>query len=145
MRFENAGRGVLEGDIEIGRDQPFGHQRDDRVDVRIGIDVVQPDPGRCAFGGAQPAEFARKVGHVRADTVAMPLAILVADIDAISRRILRDDEQFPGSRRDELFSLAQDRVDAAADELSAQVGNDAEAARVVTALGDLEVAVVARG
>src|SRR3546814_8119267 len=48
-------------------------------------------------------------------------------------------------RRDELFGLAQHRVDAAADEFSAQIGDDAEGAAVVAAFGNLEVAVMPRG
>ena len=44
-RLQHVGRGVLEGDVEVGKDLALGHQRDDAVDVRIGIDVVQPHPG----------------------------------------------------------------------------------------------------
>ena len=53
--FSTAGRGVLEGDVEIGQHLALGHQRDDLVDMRIGVDVVQPDPG---------AELAELAGEV---------------------------------------------------------------------------------
>ena len=46
---------MLERDVEIGQDLALGHQRDDLVDMRIGIDVVQPHPG------AELAELAREV------------------------------------------------------------------------------------
>ena len=39
-----AGAGVLERDVEIGEQQPLGHQRDDLVDVRVGVDIVEPHP-----------------------------------------------------------------------------------------------------
>ena len=42
--FEHRWRGMLERDVEIGRHQPLGHQRDDLADVRIGVDIVQTDP-----------------------------------------------------------------------------------------------------
>ena len=44
-RLQHGGRSVLEGDVEVGEDLALRHQRDDVVDMRIGIDVVQPHPG----------------------------------------------------------------------------------------------------
>jgi hypothetical protein len=66
----------------------------------------------------------------------------VAQIDAIGAGVLRDDEQFAGAGRNQLFRLAQAGIDPAAGEPAAQAGDDAEAARMVAALGNLEVAVV---
>src|SRR3546814_2445195 len=66
-------------------------------------------------------------------------------INTIGRCVLADDEQFLRPGRDELFGLAQHRVDAAADQLSAQVGDDAESAAMVAALADLEIAIVPGG
>ena len=83
---------MLERNVEVGEDQPFGHQRDDLVDVRIGVDVVQPHPG------AELAQLAREVGHVRADFLALPRARLVADVDAVGRRVLADHQQLLGAR-----------------------------------------------
>ncbi len=44
-RLSTFGAGVLEGDVEVGQHQPLGHQRDDLVDVRVGVDIVEADPG----------------------------------------------------------------------------------------------------
>ena len=105
---------MLEGDVEIGEDQPLGHQRDDLVDVRIGIDVVEPHPG------AELAELAGEVGHVGADLAALPRPGGVPQVDAIGRGVLADHQQFLRARRDQLLGLAQDRVGAAADQVAAQ-------------------------
>src|SRR3546814_15909062 len=64
------------------------------------------------------AQFARQIGHVRADFAALPLTRIMARIDAIGRSVLTDDEQFLRPRRDQLFGLAQHRVETAADRKS---------------------------
>ncbi len=143
-RLQNLRARVLEGDVQIRRQQPLGHQRDHRIDVRIGIDIVEPHPRRATFAGAKLAEFAGEVGHVRTHFMTLPFARLVPDIDAIGRGVLADHQQLLRPCRDELFSLAQHRVDAAADELAAQIGDDAEGAAVIAAFADLQIAVVAR-
>ena len=53
--LEHVGAGVLERDVEIGQHLALGHQRDDLVHMRIGIDVMQPHPG------AELAERARQI------------------------------------------------------------------------------------
>jgi hypothetical protein len=35
---------VLEGDVEIREDLALRHQRDDVVDMRVGVDVVEAGP-----------------------------------------------------------------------------------------------------
>jgi len=64
IRLQDARGGVLERNVEIGKDQSLGHQRDDLVDVRIGIDIVEPHPG------TQLAELAGQIGHVGAHLAA---------------------------------------------------------------------------
>jgi hypothetical protein len=44
--LEHGGAAVLQRHVQIGQDQLIGHQRDQPVHLRIGIDVVQPHPGR---------------------------------------------------------------------------------------------------
>ena len=51
---------MLEGNVEIGQDLALGHQRNDLVDMRVGVDVVQPDPD------AERAELAGEVDELRA-------------------------------------------------------------------------------
>jgi hypothetical protein len=65
------------------------------------------------------------------------------DIDAIGGRVLADDQQFLRTRRDQLFRLAQHRIDPPRDEITPNRGDDAECAGVVTAFGDFQVAVMA--
>ena len=80
-----------------------------------------------------------------ADLAALPRPGGVADVDAVGRGVLADDQQFLRAGGDQLLGLAQDRVGAAADEVAADRRDDAEGAAVVAALGDLQIAVVARG
>ena len=63
---EHVGARVLERDVEVGKDQTLGHQRDDVVHVRVGVDVVQSDPG------AELAQLAREIGHMGPDFLALP-------------------------------------------------------------------------
>ena len=65
-RLSTFGRGVLEGDVEIGQDQPFRHQGHERVDMRVGVDVVQTHPR------AERAEPAREIEDARLDRLALP-------------------------------------------------------------------------
>ncbi len=42
--LQHCGRRMLERDVEIGEDLSLGHQRNDVVHVRVGIDVVHAHP-----------------------------------------------------------------------------------------------------
>ena len=53
-------RGMLEGDVEIGKDLALGHQRDDVGDMRVGVDVVQAHPD------AELAEFLGQIEELGA-------------------------------------------------------------------------------
>ena len=59
-RLQHARRGVLEGHVDIGQHIAAVHQRDDLVDMRIGIDILQADPG------AERPKFARQIKKLRA-------------------------------------------------------------------------------
>ncbi len=67
------------------------------------------------------------------------------DIDPVGRGVLRDHQQFAHAAFHQLFRLAQHRMGRAALKPPAHVGDDAELALVVTAFGNLQIAVVARG
>jgi hypothetical protein len=69
MALSTCRRGVLERNVEIGEDLALGHQRDDVVDMRVGVDVVHAHPY------AELAEFARQVEEFRADVAVPPLAL----------------------------------------------------------------------
>ena len=73
---------MLKGNVEIGENLPLGHQRDDLVDMWIGIDVVQPHPD------AELAECRRQVDEFRTHLFVAPLACRVFDVEPVGRRIL---------------------------------------------------------
>src|SRR3546814_10422840 len=75
---------MLEGDVQMRGQQPVGHQREHRIDVRIGIDIMEAHPRGAAFAGLELPEFARQIGHMCAHLAAVPLARVVTDVDARS-------------------------------------------------------------
>ena len=109
---------MLERNVQIGRQQPFGHQRDHIINMRIGIDIMQPDPRGMAVNRAQSAQFASQIGHMRTHLRALPFARFVSDVDAIGRGILTDHQQFFRPGRNQLFSLAQHSINPPACQLS---------------------------
>ena len=138
MRFSTSGRGVLERNVEIGQHRAVRHQRDHLVDVRIGIDVVQPHPD------AERAELAREIEEFRPHLAVLPAARGVFDVDAVGRGVLRDHQQFLDAGRDQPLGLAQHVGGRARDQVAAQLRDDAEGAAVVAALGNLQIGVVPR-
>ena len=92
---------MLEGDVEIGQDLALGHQRDDLVDMRIGIDVVQPDPR------AELAELPGEVEEAGPDLPIAPQARLVLQVDAVGAGVLRDDQKLLDAGVHQLLGLAQ--------------------------------------
>ena len=73
---------MLEGDVKIRRDQALSHQRNDLIDMRVGINIVEPHPR------PKRPKLARQIRHMRADFAAVPFARLMLDVDAVSRRVL---------------------------------------------------------
>ena len=59
-QLQDARAGVLEGDVEVGQHEAFRHQRDHRIDMGVGIDVVQPHPSAVALG-----QFAQRAHQVQ--------------------------------------------------------------------------------
>ena len=136
--LQHLGRGVLKRDVEIGQDLSVGHQRDDLVDVRIGIDVVQPHPD------AEFAERAREVDEFRAYVSVAPLARRVFNVEAVGGGVLRDDQQFLHAGLHQFLGFAQHVGGRARHEIAAQRRNDAERAAIIAALGNLQIGVVPR-
>ncbi len=68
---------MLEGNVEIGQNLALGHQADDFVDMRVGVDILQPDPG------AELAEFFGQVKEFGADRAVLPRAFGIFDVDAV--------------------------------------------------------------
>src|SRR3546814_5209406 len=57
--LQDRGGGMLEWNVQIRCNQPFRHQGNDVIHMRIRIDIVQANPR------AEASQFARKVGHMR--------------------------------------------------------------------------------
>ena len=68
--FEHGGARVLERHVEVGQHFAVRHQRDHLVDVRVGVDVMQPHPD------AELAELAREIEKFRPHLAALPGARL---------------------------------------------------------------------
>ena len=67
-----------------------------------------------------------------------------AQVGAVGRSVLRDDEQLFHAEFDQVLRFFQHGIGRAAHQTAAQVGDDAEGAVVVAAFGDFQVGVVAR-
>ena len=104
--------------------------------MRVGIDVVQADPG------AELAERRGEVEEAGPHLALAPEARRVFEVDAVGAGVLRDDEDLLDARLHETLGLAQHVAGRAADEIAAQLRDDAERAAVVAALGNLQVGVV---
>ena len=130
---------MLEGNVEIGQHLPLRHKRQDLIDMRVRIDVVQPHPG------AEAGERLGKGQEPRLALLAAPRAFGITYVEAVGARVLRDDQQLLDACADQPLSLPHDVADRAARELAPQMRDDAEAAGVVAAFGDLQIGVVARG
>ena len=134
---------VLERHVEVGKDLPLRHERDHVVHVRVRIDVVQPHPHALARA-PQLAERGDQIAHARPDRPAAPEIGAVAKVHAVGAGVLRYHQQLLHPGLHEALGLAHHLARGPGDERPAHRGNDAEAAVVVAAFGDLQVGVVAR-
>ena len=116
---------MLERHVEIGQHFAVGHQRNDVVDVRVGVDVVQPHPD------AELAQFAREVEEFRPHLAALPGARRIFHIDAVGRGVLGNDQKFLDAGGDQLFRLAQHVGGRPRHQIAAQFRDDAEAAAII--------------
>ena len=138
MRLSTAPARVLEGDVGIGEDFALGPQWHQGIDMRIGINVVQPDPD------TELSQGLTEVLHVRAPRAPTPFAASVGPVRSVGAGVLRDDQELAHPGPHQCFGLAQDVGDRTAHQAPAHRWNDAKAAPVVTALRNLEIGVVTR-
>ena len=136
--LEHRGAAMLEGDVEVGQHLALGHQRQHVVDMRIGIHIVHAHPD------AELAQPARQVEEARFVLGAAEGGGLVAQVHAIGAGVLRDHQQFLDAGSHQPLGLGQHLVDGARGQQAAQRRDDAEAALVVAALGNLQVGIMAR-
>src|SRR6185503_9852249 len=90
------------------------------------------------------AERPERLGESHEPRVALlsaPRAFGVAEIEPIGARVLRDHKQLLDAGGDQLLGLAHHLPKRPALEAAAQRGNDAEAAGIVAALGNLQIGV----
>src|SRR5882724_7347585 len=130
---ENARAGMLEGYVEIGQYFAMRHQRQDFVDVRVRIDVVQAHPY------AEFAQSLHQFGHAGFQRPSAPEAGAVLDVDAIGAGVLRDHQQFPDAGLHQIFGFLHDLANRTADQVAAHRRNDTERAAMVAAFGDLQI------
>ena len=83
---------MLERDVQIRQNPSCVHDRNEVIDMRIGIEVMQAHP--CTMFSGQFAQRFRHLGDVCLDRTAAPESCPEFGIKAISARILRDDQQF---------------------------------------------------
>ncbi len=136
--LEDFRAGVLERDVQVRQDLAGGHQWDQLVHVRVRVNVVQAHPY------AQAAQGFAEFGHAGFHRRAVPEAGAVFHIDAVGAGVLGDHQQLFHAGFDQTLGFVEHVADRAADQLAAHRRDDAEAAAVVAAFGNLQVRIVAR-
>ena len=91
---------------------------------------------------AQLRQPLAQVLHARLIGLVAPLALGVAHVHAVGAGVLRDHQQFLHAAAHQLLGFAQHLIHRARDQIAAHGRDDAEAAAVVAAFGDLQVGVV---
>ncbi len=129
---------MLERHVEVGQHIALGHQGNDLVHMRIGVDVMQPHPH------VEFAQRARQLGHARLQRAPAPETGAVFDVDAVGRGVLRNHQQLLHPGLDQVLRLLQHLAHRAAHQIAAHAGDNAERTAMVAALGNLEVGVVLR-
>ena len=118
---------MLERHVHICADfRKRRHRLNELAIDRRGIEIEQPDPNEFV-------DLGERFEHVR--KTATPVTAIAPP----HRCILRDENQLADAARNERFRLGEDRLEAAASEVSAQLRDNAKGARMIAALGDLEV------
>ena len=129
---------MLQRHVQVRQQQAVGHQRDQRVHVRVGVHVMQAHPH---------AQLAQRAGQRQQVGAQRPTAVkagAVFDVHAVGAGVLRDHQQLAHAGIDQRLGLGEHLADRPADQVAAQGRDDAEAAAVVAALGNLQVGVVRR-
>ncbi len=122
---EHGVRGVLEGQVVVGRHAGRGGDRGDQAGPGLGgLEVGHPDPLDAVDG--------RELGQQRLEQPE------VAEVLAVGRGVLADQEQLPDALLTEPPGLAEHVAGAAGDERAAERRDGAERAAPVAATGQLE-------
>jgi hypothetical protein len=123
---------VLQGYVEVLADVVVaGDGLQQAIGDAVGVGIEEAQPAQAVDAG----ESVEQVGET----------VFQAKVFAVAGGVLADEGNFLDAAGDELLRLGDDRLEAAGTEFAAQVGDDAETARVVAALGDLDVGRGLRG
>ena len=124
--LQHAGAGVLERHVQIlGDGRMLRHRLEQarRNLVRIGVEKPQP---------AQAGQFSKAV-----EQLCKPF--FQPQVFAVARRVLANQRNLANALRNQVLRLRDDRAHAARAELAAKLRDNAEAARMVAAFGNLDV------
>ena len=108
------------------------------ADVVVAGDGFEQAAGDAVGVGVEEAEPA-EVGDFGERVEECGEAVLEAEVFAVAGGVLADEGDLADAAGDELLGFGDDRFKSSGAEFSAQVGDDAEGAGVVAALGDLDV------
>jgi hypothetical protein len=124
---------VLQGDVEIFADVVvLGDGFKQLAGDAVGVGVEEAEPAEAIDAG----ELVKECGE----------AVFEAEVFAVAGGVLADEGDFLDAAGDEgLLRFGDDGFKAAGTEFAAEVGDDAEGAGVVAALGDFDVGGGARG
>ena len=117
--------GVLEGQVEVGRDARRGGDR---------LDQPRPGLGRLQVAGPDPDDAVDR-GELRQQLLQQPG---VAEVLAVRGGVLADQDQLADALLGQPLRLGEQLVGRAGDERAAEGGDGAERAAPVAAAGQLE-------
>ena len=124
--LEDIGRGVLERKVEVLADIVVARDGFEQLaSDAIGIGVEESEPLEVRNAGEGVEEGSETVAE--------------AEVFAVAGGVLTDEGDLANATGDELLGFSDNRLEAAGTEFAAQVGDDAEGAGVVAALGDFDV------
>jgi len=130
--LEYGGRGVLQGNVEIFADVVvLGDGFKQLVGDAVGVGVEEAEPAEVGDAGELVEEGCE--------------AVFEAQVFAVAGGVLADEGNFLDAAGDEGLGLGDDGLKAAGTKFAAEVGDDAEGAGMVAALGDFDVGGGSRG
>ena len=122
---------MLDRNVHVVDELRLGRERVQQlVRDHIGVEVVHADPVEAL----NAAQLVQQEGKARR----------AVQVRAVAARVLRDDDQLLDAGLRKAAGLLQDVLHGAAAVAPAQMGDDAEGAEIVAALGDLDVGIVLR-
>ena len=139
---QHIGVAVLERHVQVRQHAASGHDGQQLIHMRVGVDVMQPHPG--AVGGGQLGQLRTQLGHAGLDRSTVKKAGAVLHIHAVSAGVLADHQQLFDTVLKQCPRLGQHITHGARHQITPHAGDDAKRAAVVAAFTDLEVSVVAR-